>query len=94
MIHRHESKNRVAAGVLEGQGPEQREGSQAKRWWGPDGPTADGHSRRGGCGKERGEGEWGPVRSGHGERPGAGLGHSPRGEWGPDAGLWAIYSGW
>lgn len=32
MIHRHESKNRVAAGVLEGQGPEQREGSQAKRW--------------------------------------------------------------
>ena len=88
MIHRSESKNRATAGVLEGQGEEEPECSQAKRWQTPDGPTAHGHG--GSCGEGPARVSGSPVRSKHGEKPELGWG-TALGEWGPDAGLWAIY---
>lgn len=60
MIHRSDSKNRAAAGVLKDNGVKEPERSQAKGRGGRDGPMAHGQGCSGGEGSARVTGS--PVR--------------------------------
>lgn len=60
MIHRSDSKNRAAAGVLKDKGMKKPECSQAKGWGGPDGPMA--HGQGGSCGEGSARVTGSPVR--------------------------------